>query len=145
MTPEQIALVQASFEKVKPVAPQAAEIFYARLFELAPQVRGLFRGDMAEQGRKLMAMLAGVVGGLSRLDVLVPTAQQLARRHVAYGALPEHYPVVGQALLETLAKGLGEEFTPQVRQAWETAYGTLSQVMIAAQQEQPPLAMSARV
>jgi hemoglobin-like flavoprotein len=134
MTPQQVALVQQSFGKVVPIAPQAAEIFYARLFELAPQVRPLFKGDMAEQGRKLMAMLATVVAGLTRLDTIVPAAQKLAERHVAYGAKAEHYPVVGQALLDTLEKGLGADFTPEVREAWAQAYGLLSGVMIAAQE-----------
>jgi nitric oxide dioxygenase len=136
MTPQQVALVQASFAKVAPIAPQAADMFYARLFELAPQVRPMFRGDMAEQGRKLMTMLATVVNGLSRLDVIVPAAQQLAARHVAYGARAEHYPVVGAALLDTLEKGLGADFTPEVREAWTTAYGVLSGVMIHAQGQQ---------
>jgi len=133
MTPQQVALVQSSFQKVVPIAPQAAEIFYARLFELAPEVRTLFKGDMREQGRKLMAMLATVVNGLDRLDVIVPAAQALAKRHVAYGAQAAHYPVVGAALLDTLAKGLGPGFTPEVREAWTTAYGTLSGVMVEAQ------------
>jgi len=134
MTPQQVGLVQASFRKVVPIAPQAAEIFYARLFALAPEVRPLFKGDMQEQGRKLMAVLATVVNGLDRLDTIVPAAQALAKRHVAYGARPAHYPVVGAALLDTLAQGLGPEFTPEVREAWATAYGTLSGVMIEAQQ-----------
>jgi nitric oxide dioxygenase len=138
MTPHQVSLVQGSFAKVAPIAPQAADLFYARLFELAPQVRPLFKGDMQEQGRKLMAMLATVVNGLNRLDTLVPAAQQLARRHAGYGARPEHYPVVGAALLDTLAKGLGDEFTPEVRDAWATAYGVLSGVMIEAQGAAPP-------
>ena len=133
MTPQQVELVQSSFQKVIPNAPQSAGIFYQRLFELAPQERPLFTGDMREQGRKLMAMLATVVNGLHRLDVIVPAAQALARRHVAYGAEPAHYPVVGAALLDTLAQGLGEDFTPEVREAWTTAYGTLSGVMIEAQ------------
>lgn len=132
MTPHQIELVQTSFAKVLPISEQAAEIFYARLFELAPGVRALFKGDMVEQGRKLMAMLRSVVGTLNKLDVLVPVAQRLAERHVAYGAQPAHYAVVGQALIDTLDKGLGAEFTPETRAAWETAYGTLSAVMIAA-------------
>jgi len=135
MTPQQIALVQSSFAQVVPIAPQAAEIFYARLFELAPQVRPLFQGDLQEQGRKLMTMLATVVNGLTRLDVIVPAAQQLARRHVAYGARAEHYPVVGQALIDTLERGLGPAFTPEVREAWATAYGVLSGVMVEAQRE----------
>jgi hemoglobin-like flavoprotein len=133
MTPRQVELVQGSFRKVVPIAPQAADLFYARLFELAPEVRPLFKGDMQEQGRKLMTMLATVVNGLNRLDVLVPAAQGLAKRHVAYGAQAAHYPVVGAALLDTLAKGLGDDFTPEVREAWATAYGTLSGVMVEAQ------------
>jgi nitric oxide dioxygenase len=132
MTPDNIRLVQASFAQVAPIAEQAASLFYARLFELAPEVRPLFRGDMAEQGRKLMAMLATVVGGLSRLDTLVPAARALAQRHVAYGAQPEHYAVVGTALLDTLAKGLGDDFTPEVRAAWVEAYGLLSGAMLDA-------------
>jgi hemoglobin-like flavoprotein len=133
MTPRQVELVQGSFRKVVPIAPQAADLFYARLFELAPEVRPLFKGDMQEQGRKLMTMLGTVVNSLNRLDVLVPAAQGLAKRHVAYGAQAAHYPVVGAALLDTLAKGLGDDFTPEVREAWATAYGTLSGVMVEAQ------------
>ncbi|MDN4590735.1 hemin receptor [Xenophilus aerolatus] len=135
MTPQQITLVQQSFAQVAPIAPQAAEIFYARLFELAPQVRPLFTGDMAEQGRKLMAMLAMVVNGLTRLETIVPAAQKLGQRHVAYGAEPAHYPVVGQALLDTLERGLGPAFTPDVKAAWSEAYALLSGVMIEAQQQ----------
>jgi hemoglobin-like flavoprotein len=137
MTPVQIELIQSSFAKVAPISEQAAAIFYARLFELAPPVRVLFKGDMTEQGRKLMAMLKTVVGTLDKLDVLVPVAQRLAERHVAYGAQPAHYAVVGQALLDTLQAGLGPEFTPETREAWTTAYGTLSSVMIAAAEALP--------
>ena len=134
MTPNQIQLVQSSFAKVAPIAEQAAALFYARLFELAPEVRPMFKGDMVEQGRKLIAMLSTVVGGLNRVENIVPVAQKLAVRHVAYGVQPAHYAVVGTALIDTLAKGLGDAFTPDTRLAWETAYGTLSAVMIAASQ-----------
>jgi hemoglobin-like flavoprotein len=133
MTPQQISLVQSSFAKVVPIAEQAAALFYARLFELAPEVRPLFKGDMADQGRKLMAMLGMVVNGLTRLETIVPAAQKLGERHNAYGAKPEHYAVVGAALLDTLAKGLGDDFTPEVRDAWTEAYGTLAGVMVDAQ------------
>ncbi|MDM0113305.1 globin family protein [Variovorax sp. J22R133] len=132
MTPHQIELVQSSFAKVVPISDHAAALFYTRLFELAPDVRALFKGDMVEQGRKLMTMLGSVTRQLNNLDTLVPVAQKLAVRHVAYGAEPAHYAVVGAALIDTLDKGLGAEFTPDVRTAWETAYGTLSGVMIAA-------------
>jgi hemoglobin-like flavoprotein len=130
MTPDQIELVQESFAKVAPISEQAAVMFYDRLFEIAPQVKSLFPSDMSEQRRKLMATLAIVVGGLSRLESILPAASSLATRHVAYGARPEHYPVVGQALLWTLAKGLGKDWTPEVAAAWTAAYNTLSAFMI---------------
>jgi hemoglobin-like flavoprotein len=132
MTPEQVAQVQASFAKVVPIANQAAALFYGRLFETAPQVRPLFRGDMESQGEKLMAAIATVVENLVTIDAIVPTVQELAKRHVAYGAIPAHYEVVGATLLWTLEQGLGAEFTPAVRDAWAAAYGDLSAVMIAA-------------
>jgi hemoglobin-like flavoprotein len=140
MTPTQIELVQSSFAKVALISDQAAAIFYSRLFDMAPEVRSLFRGDMVEQGRKLMTMLGSVTRQLNQLDTLVPVAERLAERHVAYGAVPEHYAVVGAALIDTLDEGLGADFTPDVRTAWETAYGTLSGVMIAAAEKRPPAA-----
>lgn len=130
MTPDQIALVQQSFAKVAPIADQAAVMFYERLFELAPAVKPLFASDMAEQRRKLMATLAIVVNGLSNLETILPAASALATRHVAYGARPEHYPVVGAALLWTLETGLGEAWTEDVADAWTAAYTLLSGFMI---------------
>jgi hemoglobin-like flavoprotein len=130
MSPEQVKLIQDSFAEVAPIADKAAEIFYDRLFALAPQVRALFPEDMTEQRRKLMATLAVVVNGLSHLDTVLPAASALARRHVAYGAQPAHYPVVGEALLWTLARALGRGWTPDVATAWTRAYATLSEFMI---------------
>jgi hemoglobin-like flavoprotein len=131
MTPDQVKLVQQSFAKVAPIADKAAEMFYARLFEIAPQVRSLFHGDMAEQRRRLVATLAVVVNGLGDLPSVLPAASALARRHVGYGVRPEHYAVVGEALLWTLARGLGEQWTPETAAAWTAAYGTLSGYMIS--------------
>jgi nitric oxide dioxygenase len=130
MNPTQIKLVQDSFIKVAPISEQAAVIFYDRLFEVAPQVRAMFPSDMTEQRRKLMATLAIVVTGLSDLPSILPAASALATRHVAYGAKPEHYPVVGQALLWTLERGLGADWTPEVAEAWAAAYVLLSTFMI---------------
>ncbi|MFW2586912.1 globin family protein [Sagittula sp. SSi028] len=132
MTPEQIALVQDSFARVAPIAPQAGEAFYARLFEIAPEVRPMFKSDVTEQAGKLMTTLGVVVKGLTDLPKIVPVAENLARGHVAYGVKPDHYAPVGAALIDTLAAGLGEAFTPDVQAAWEEAYATLSGVMIAA-------------
>jgi nitric oxide dioxygenase len=131
MTPDEVKLVQQSFSKVAPVSDKAAELFYDRLFELAPQVKSMFPADMTEQRKKLMTMLAAVVGGLGNLPSILPAASALAKRHVAYGATAEHYPVVGAALLWTLEKGLGEGWTLEVADAWKAAYGTLSGFMIA--------------
>ena len=130
MTPDQVAIVQQSFAKVAPIADQAALMFYDRLFEIAPAVKSLFPSDMAEQRRKLMATLVIVVNGLSNLETILPAASALATRHVAYGARPEHYPVVGSALLWTLEKGLGEDWTKEVADAWTAAYALLSVFMI---------------
>ena len=131
MTPEQVKLVQQSFGKVAPIADEAAEVFYDRLFDIAPQLRSLFHGDMAEQRHRLVATLAVVVNGLGDLPSVLPAASALAKRHVAYGVRPEHYAVVGEALLWTLARGLGEQWTPETAAAWTAAYGTLSGYMIS--------------
>lgn len=132
LTPAQISLIQESFTKVAPIKEQAAELFYGRLFEIAPDVRSLFRNDLAEQGTKLMATLGVVVSGLGNLDTVVPVAARLAERHVGYGVKPEHYAPVGAALLWTLEQGLGKGFTPEVEEAWAAAYGLLSGAMIDA-------------
>jgi nitric oxide dioxygenase len=131
MTPDQISLVQDSFKKVVPIADVAADLFYGRLFEIAPEVKPMFRGDIKEQGRKLMATLGVVVTGLTRLETVLPAASTLARKHVDYGVKAEHYTPVGVALLWTLEKGLGDAWTPELADAWGTAYGTLSHFMIA--------------
>ncbi|SDE67616.1 globin family protein [Ruegeria marina] len=133
MQDTQISLVQASFAKVVPIADTAAGLFYADLFETAPEVKPYFRGtDITEQGKKLMMTLGTVVNGLHNLDAIVPVAEQLAIRHVAYGVQAEDYAKVGASRLRTLNKGLGDAFPPEVEAAWTAAYTTLSGVMIAA-------------
>ena len=140
MTPEQIKLVQDSFAKVAPISEQAAALFYGRLFEIAPEVRRMFKGDMKEQGRKLMATLAVVVNGLSNLDAILPAASALAKRHLAYGVKPGHYTPVGEALLWTLERGLGAGWTQELAAAWAAAYTTLSQFMIGEAYGRPAAA-----
>jgi hemoglobin-like flavoprotein len=132
MTPSQVTAIQESFGKVVPISEQAAALFYGRLFETAPETRTLFTGDMTVQGQKLMAAIGAVVNGLGEIETVIPVAQELAQRHVAYGVKPEHYNVVGAALLWTLEQGLADAFTPELRAAWSEAYGTLSGLMIAA-------------
>ncbi len=129
MTPDQIALVRTSFADVQPVASLAAEHFYRRLFELDPALRPLFSGDMAEQGRKLMAMLGSAVGLLEHPDKLGAALQRLGQRHAGYGVQARHYDTVGRALLETLAALLGARFTPALHGAWAALYGQVAATM----------------
>jgi nitric oxide dioxygenase len=132
MTPDHVKLVKESFAKVAPIAPQAAALFYGRLFEIAPEVKPLFKRDIAEQGRMLMQVLATAVGGLDDLAALVPAVQDLGRRHGRYGVTDAHYGVVGEALLWTLGQGLGDGFTPAVKEAWIAVYTVLADTMMQA-------------
>jgi nitric oxide dioxygenase len=132
MTPDQIDQIQGSFKKVAPISQAAAEIFYGRLFEIAPHVKPYFKGNMTEQGVKLMSTLGAVVNGLKDLERIVPVAQDLAVKHVDYGVTAKDYAPVGEALIFTLEKGLGDDFTPQLKDSWIAAYTTLSGVMIDA-------------
>ena len=129
LTDTQIALVQKSFAVIAPIADDAAVLFYQRLFEIDPSLKGMFRGDMAEQRRKLMQMLTAAVKGLQRVDRLVPVLEDLGRRHIGYGVTHQHYDTVGAALLWTLEKGLGRAFTPEVKEAWAAVYGLLANTM----------------
>jgi hemoglobin-like flavoprotein len=131
VTPDQIKAIQESFAKVAPISEQAAALFYGRLFEIAPEVKPLFKGDMKQQGAKLMATLAVVVNGLSNLQTILPAASALAKRHVDYGVSAADYAPVGAALLWTLEKGLGAQWTPELAAAWGAAYTVLSEYMIA--------------
>ncbi len=140
MTPHQIKLVQTSFSHVAPISTIAADLFYGRLFEIAPQVRRMFPQDLSEQKKKLMAMLGTVVGSLNKLDTLMPAVRALGKRHAGYGVYDEHYAPVGAALLWTLEQGLGDGFTTEVKEAWATAYGILAQAMMDAANEERRLA-----
>jgi hemoglobin-like flavoprotein len=132
MTPDQIKLVQDSFKSVEPIAAQAADLFYDRLFEIAPEVRPLFPTDLAVQKGKLMSMLTTAVTNLHQVEKIVPAVQDLGKRHVSYGVNSVHYKPVGEALVWTLNKGLGPAFTPPVKDAWVAAYTTLATVMTEA-------------
>jgi hemoglobin-like flavoprotein len=132
MNPDQIFLVQRSFEEVRPGSDDVAEMFYDKLFEIDPSLRSLFKSDLREQGRKLMQMISVVVNGLNRPETIIPTLQDLGRRHAGYGVQSAHYQTVGEALLWTLEQGLKERFTEEVRLAWVAAYEMLAQVMSEA-------------
>jgi len=132
MTPQQINLVQSSFKKVVPIAGTAADLFYGRLFEIAPEVRSMFPEDMREQKTKLMTMLGTAVSNLHRLDTILSAVKDLGQRHKGYGVIAAHYAPVGAALLWALEKGLGADFTPEVEAAWTETYTALAGAMMSA-------------
>lgn len=135
VTEQDIKLVQESWEKVKPISATAAELFYARLFELDPEAKALFTGDMGEQGAKLMNMITVAVDNLNDLGTIVDALKASGRRHVDWGVKDSQYETVGAAFLDTLEKGLGDDFTPEVKQAWTNVYGVLASTMIEAAEE----------
>lgn len=134
LTAHDVKLIQDSFARVAPHADDVAKTFYAKLFEIAPDARGLFRSNMAEQREKLIATLAYVVRGLSDLGSIRPAVRDLGKRHKGYRVTQAHYAPVGQALIATLAERLGAGFTAEHRRAWSAAYEILSREMIDAAQ-----------
>ncbi|MCB1723942.1 MAG: hemin receptor [Gammaproteobacteria bacterium] len=130
MTPEHKRLVKKSWDRVFPQQHEVARRFYERLFFAHPEVKTYFRGDMLEQGRKLMAMLDAAVRSLDNLDALTEPLRRSGQAHATYGVTPADYDKVGDALLWTLEKQLGAAFTPADREAWRTVYATVADIMI---------------
>lgn len=139
MTVTQKELVRSSYAQVAAVADTAAELFYARLFELDPGLRRLFKGEAQAQGRKLVQMIGLAVAGLDRWHALAPALRELGRRHESYGVREEDYETVGAALLWALEQGLGPSFTPQVRAAWVAVYAKITSAMLHAAAPTRPL------
>jgi|JI10StandDraft_1071094.scaffolds.fasta_scaffold1585121_1 hemoglobin-like flavoprotein len=132
MDSNQIAIVQKTFERVEEQELEPSRIFYEELFAASPHLRPLFSSDMSKQYRMFIMAVAYCVGALQQPEAIQERLEQLAIRHVGYGALPEHYAVVGRALMRMLAKVLEEDFTPDAVEAWSAAYAHLSGVMLAA-------------
>jgi len=129
VTPEHVRLVQATWRRVLPIKDTAAQLFYQRLFEIDPSLKALFQRDIRQQGAKLMQVMDAAVNGLSQLERIRPSIEELGRRHADYGVKDHHYGLVGAALLWTLGRSLGAEFTPTVKDAWATVYGMLATTM----------------
>lgn len=130
LTPDETELIRNSFRIVSQDSPQAANRFYRILFERSPHLRHMFLNDMEQQGGMLMSKLGLIVAELQNIPGLVPVLEDLALRHVAYGVKPQHYALVGDALLQMLAEVLAEDFTPATRAAWVKAYDDVSRLMI---------------
>ena len=135
MTNDEICLLKSSFQKIGPIAEQASVLFFARLFELDPTLREIFHGDIAAQGRKLLQTLNLAIQGIDRIDTLAPAARQFGRRHAGYHVKQAHYDAVGEALLWTLAKGLGSDFTSETRDAWGKIYWLLAETIKAGSRD----------
>jgi hemoglobin-like flavoprotein len=131
----QISLVQSSFVHVLPIADTAGQLLYGRIFTLAPETRSLFDDDIAPQARRLMTAVRAAVEGLGNLEQVAPVLVKLGARHARYGVRPEHFEVGGEALLWTLEQGLGDLFTPEVREAWEAAWGVVAGAMLSGMEE----------
>ena len=136
MTQKQVELVKATWTLVATMDPVVVGgLFYNRLFEIAPQIKHMFRGEMPEQSKKLMAMIGFVINKLDKLDDIIAEVAKLGQRHGGYGVKPEHYTIVGNALIWTLEKGLGDVWDEQVKTAWVECYTILSEAMINAAAE----------
>ena len=129
MTPHQVSLVRKTWSLVEPLGDTVTTLFYGRLFELDPSLRGLFKADMQDQGRSLRVMISMVIAGLTQLDKLMPALVSCGRRHVAYGVEDSHYDIVREALLWTLGQGLRQHFTAEVREAWSATYELMAGAM----------------
>jgi hemoglobin-like flavoprotein len=119
-------------------ATDMTTIFYDRVFELAPDFRPLFPADMSVLKQDFISKLAVLVGSLDHTTGLLAGADLLGRNHQGYGVKPEHYPVVGEALIWSLARGLGPHWTDEVEQAWRKVYGVIAQRMITVGASPPP-------
>lgn len=133
LTNREIEWVRGTWRVASADPDALATCFYERLFTVAPDVEPLFPDDRKAQGRKLVQMLGMAVGHMDRLERIIPAIEACGRRHVGYGALPEHYPVVGDVLLGTLEEVVGDVFTEPAKAAWTRAYAVLSTLMIDAQ------------
>jgi hemoglobin-like flavoprotein len=131
LTTTQVELIQTSFQQVLPIADTAGMLLYERIFTLAPETRWLFDDDIRPQAKRLMAAVKTVVDGLGELESVAPMLVRLGARHVRYGVRPEHFEVVGAAVMWTLEQGLGEAFTPPVRDAWAAAWEIITDAMLS--------------
>jgi len=132
LTAKEAGLIRASFIKATAKPGEISTLFYQRLFTLDPSVRGLFHGDMREQGRKLISTLTFIVESLDQPERLLPTVRELGVRHANYGVKEHHYATVGEALVWGLERAVGRTFTKETRVAWKRIYAGLADAMIDA-------------
>jgi len=138
MTPEQVRLVRDSYPAIAEQSEPIAALLYGRLFELAPEVRPMFKQEIAIQGRKLMDMLAALVGHLDRFADLEPMVKAMGQRHAGYGVKLQHYEVVSSALIWAIGFALHDELSPDLKAAWRALIQMVSAVMMEGASELLP-------
>jgi len=126
---EEIKLIQYSFTTLTAKSKHVGEKFYKRLFELSPEMAGLFKGDMKEQAGHLMRMVKTVVEGLNNPQIILPAIQDLGRRHQEYGVEAEQYKMFGDLLISVVEEELGNDFNTATKKAWQKLYDLLADEM----------------
>ena len=132
MTPEQVDLIRKSFDAMWPMRGDIADLCYSRFFELAPDARDLFPGDMEQQRAKLMDMIAALVGSLDQRALFQSLAAHSGRQHARFGVQPSQYAALGEALMWSLECKFGGSFTPELRESWRALYATVQVEMLRA-------------
>jgi hemoglobin-like flavoprotein len=132
MTPEQIDLIQRSFDAIWPVRRNLADLFYDRFFELAPDAKRLFPGDMERQHLKLMDMIAAIVGALDKRELFHSLISHTGRQHAQFGVNSSHFVAFGTALIWGLEQQFGDAFTPELKEAWVKLYDAVQSEMVRA-------------
>jgi hemoglobin-like flavoprotein len=125
MTPKQTDLIRKSFDAMWPMRGDIADLCYSRFFELAPDARDLFPGDMEQQRVKLMDMIAALVGSLDQRTLFQSLITHSGRQHARFGVQPSQYVALGEALMWSLEHKFGASFTPELRESWRALYATV--------------------
>jgi hemoglobin-like flavoprotein len=130
MKEEEIRLVKRSWQILRKIDPVLlGDVFYSRLFIDAPGLRTMFDARMDGQYRKLIDMLDSMVANLDQTELLKVELRELGERHLGYGVKPQHYDLVGNALLGTLEVALGNDWNPKVKAAWKQCYQEIGKTM----------------
>jgi nitric oxide dioxygenase len=129
--PLELDTLETSFDLVAADGEALVDVFYARLFAAVPAVAPLFaQTDMRRQKSMLLAALVLLRKSLRNLDAIIPTLRRLGACHVTYGARPEHYPIVGEVLIASMAEVAGDAWRPEYERAWAAAYDVVATVML---------------
>jgi hemoglobin-like flavoprotein len=138
MTEEQIALVKNSWKMFRKIdAGLIGDVFYSKFFFENPKLRQMFPSSMEHQYKKLIEMLSVIISKLDRLDNITDDIKAMALRHEGYGVKPQHYRLLGNALLWTMERGLGNDWNDKVKEAWFACYTKIAETMIAAIRKEP--------